>query len=314
MKLQSQITLVDWPAKLRRLLIIGLLLSPLPASSSPNTPLPRIFDVHLHYSQNQTGETSPEEAIGILRRQNVAYGVVSSTPPDLALTLKAADPDRILALWRPYLETGARHTWFNDKRVLPLARKALASGQYAGVGELHMISGLGATHKNTILNGLVRLAIEFDVPVLVHTETSSHQYFLPVCQRYPKARFLWAHAGSRLDATEVGMLMKQCPNVWVEFSARDNWRYLQDPIIDDKGELLDSWLQLVKRYPQRFMVGADPVWPIEYLHSWDEPDTGWKKYDEYLDFHRRWLKRIPEPLANRIRFQNAYQFFLGTKK
>lgn len=290
--------------------LTGLLLLLITVTTSASTAIPkRVFDVHLHYSQNQTSETTPEEAIEILRRQNVVYGVVSSTPPELALTLKAADPNRILALYRPYLQTGARHNWFNDKRVLPEARKALASGQYAGIGELHMISGLGATHKNTILNGLVKLAIEFDVPVLVHTETSSHKYFLPVCQRHPKARFLWAHAGSLLGPDEVGALMRQCNNVWVEFSARDKWRYVEDSIIDEHGALLGDWLTLVKRYPDRFMVGADPVWPIEYLHSWDQPDTGWQKYDDYLNFHRDWLDRLPAKLAEAIRYRNAARFF-----
>jgi predicted TIM-barrel fold metal-dependent hydrolase len=269
----------------------------------------KVFDVHLHFSYDQAGETTPQEAIEILRRQNVVYGVVSSTPPDMALDLKAIDPRRILALWRPYFDAGSRHNWFNDTRALPEARKALASGKYIGIGELHMISGLGATPKNTILNGLIRLGIEFDVPLLIHTETSSHKYFLPLCKRYPRARFLWAHAGGRLGPDEVRALLNQCKNVWVEFSARDHWRYVEDPIVDEQGRLLNGWLKLIKRYPDRFMIGADPVWPVENVHSWDQPDTGWQKYDDYLNFHRQWLAFIPENLADRIRYDNAYKFF-----
>jgi len=275
---------------------------------------PKVFDVHLHFSHNQLGVTIPEEAIDILRKQNVVYGVVSSTPPDLALELQAADPERILPLWRPYLDAGARHNWFNDKRVLPAARAALASGKYIGIGELHMISGLGATPRNSILNGLIRLAIEYDVPLLIHTETSSHKYFLPLCRNYPRARFLWAHAGSRLDADEVGALMQQCKNVWVEFSARDRWHYLDSQIVDAEHRLLPGWQTLVRRYPERFMVGADPVWPIEYLHSWDEPDTGWQRYNDFLEFHRQWIEKLPPNLAAGIRYDNAYRFFFGKRK
>ena len=287
-----------------------LILAPpvLSQSSSSGTPK-RVFDVHLHFNHNQTGVVTPEEAVAILKKQNVQYGVVSSTPPELALELQAADKKIILPLWRPYLEPISRHNWFNDQRVLPAARAALATGQYYGIGELHMISGLGATPKNTILNGLIGLGIEFDLPLLIHTETSSHKYFLPLCTHYPKARFLWAHAGSRLGPEEVDALLSQCRNVWVEFSARDNWRYLEDPIIDASGRLLDSWLTLIKRYPDKFMIGADPVWPIEYLHNWDVPDTGWEKYDQYLNFHRHWIQHIPASLADRIRFTNAYRFF-----
>ena len=142
----------------------------LPGAAATELPK-RVFDVHLHFSYDQASETTPQEAIEILKRQNVVYGVVSSTPPEMALDLKAADPQRVLALWRPYFDANSRHNWFNDARALAEARKALASGKYIGIGELHMISGLGATPKNTILNGLIRLGIEYNVPLLIHTET-----------------------------------------------------------------------------------------------------------------------------------------------
>ena len=277
------------------------------ASEAPK----RVFDVHLHYNQNHTGETTPEEAIDILRKQNVVYGVVSSTPPDLALELKAADPKRILPLWRPYFDVASRHNWFNNKRVLPEARKAMASGQYIGIGELHMVSGLGPTTRNEILHSLVKLGVEYKRPLLIHTETSSYRYFLPVCKQHPRARFLWAHAGGRLGATDVRALLKKCKNVWVEFSARDHWRYIEDPIVDAQGRLFDDWVKLIKDYPDRFMIGADPVWPVEYRDAWDQTDTGWDKYNDYLEFHRTWLRHLPKPLANKIRYDNAYQFFFG---
>jgi hypothetical protein len=292
--------------------LLSLLATTVPVGAEENPP--RVFDVHLHYSHNQLGVTSAEDAIDILRKQNVVYGVVSSTPPDLALELQKADPDRILPIWRPYLQPGARHNWFNDKRVLPAARTALASGKYYGIGELHMISGLGATPKNTILNGLISLGVEYDVPLLIHTETSSHKYFLPLCRNHPRARFLWAHAGSRLDSVEVGTLLKQCKNVWVEFSARDRWHYLDAQIVDGQHQLLPGWQTLIRRYPERFMIGADPVWPIEYLHSWDEPDTGWDRYNDFLNFHRRWLDKLPRKLANGIRYDNAHRFFFHKRK
>lgn len=270
---------------------------------------PPVVDVHLHYNFNQTGVTTPKEAVRALEQNHVIFGVVSSTPPEHALLLQRAGGKRIIPIFRPYLDPGKRHSWFNDPRAVPETDKALSSGQYHGIGELHMIAGLGATHKNTVLNGLVKLGIKYDVPILVHTETSSHKYFLPLCQRYPRARFLWAHAGSRLDASEVGSLMGKCRNVWVEFSSRDPWRYIEDPIVDDKGRLLAGWLALVKQYPHRFMIGADPIWPVDNLHSWDEPDTGWHRYTEFLEFHRSWLGHLPPGLAQRLRVTNAMEFF-----
>ena len=272
-------------------------------------PLPPLADVHLHYNWDQEGVTEPEEAVAALRREGVVLAVVSGTPPELALALREAGGDWIVPLYRPYLEGGRRHSWFNDPRVLPAARKALQSGRYAGIGEFHLIAGRGPGPKNPVLHGLIRLGIEFRVPLLVHIETSSHKYFLPLCRQYPRARFLLAHAGGLLDAREIGMLLSACTNVWTEFSARDGWRYIHSPIVNENGELLADWLALIRKYPDRFMIGSDPVWPIENLHSWDQPDTGWERLGEYLDFHRRWLERLPPALERRLRLDNARDFF-----
>lgn len=285
----------------------------LTACTTMAKPLP-IADVHLHYNWDQRQITSPEEAVALLHEQNIQIAVISSTPPDMALEIRNAGGGWIIPLYRPYLKPGSRSTWFNDSAVLPSARTALESGKYFGIGEFHLIAGLGPSRKNRILHGLIDLAIEFDLPLLVHIETSSHRYFLPICKQYPKARFLIAHAGGLFDHKEMGALIRQCGNVWTEFSARDSWRYLQSGIVGPKGKLLPGWLKLIKQFPDRFMVGSDPVWPIEYLHSWDEPDTGWLKLGEYLDFHRRWLVHLPPDLQERLRMTNARLFFRLQRK
>lgn len=268
-----------------------------------------IADVHLHYTWDQQGVTSPEDAIKILKKNNVVFGVVIGTPPELALELSNLTNGWLIPIFSPYLTPSHRMDWFSDKNVLTKARAGLKNKQYYGIGEVHLTAGLGPRLSNPILEGLLDLAIEFDVPFLVHIETSSYKYFLPLCKKYSKARFLLAHAGSLLDAKNISALMAACKNVWVEFSARDNLRYIDSPIVDDRGKLLPGWLKLIKRYPERFMIGSDPVWPVDNRHQWDTPDTGWQKVDEYLNFHRRWLSYFPNELAKKIRLENALEFF-----
>lgn len=291
-----------------RNILMGVLALFLCACTTTRHYLP-VADVHLHYQWDQVGVTSPEEAVAQLRNQNVRIAVVSSTPPSMALELQDAGGQWVIPLFRPYLSPGSRSTWFNDKAVLPAAREAMESGRYAGIGEFHLIAGLGPGRKNPILHGLIALAMEFDVPLHVHIETSSHRYFLPICKKYPEARFLIAHAGGLFDHREMGDLMRKCDNIWTEFSARDDWRYLQSSIVDSEGKLLPGWVDLVKEFPHRFMVGSDTVWPVEYLHNWDEPDTGWLRHGEYLNFHRRWLRNLPPELQKRLRLTNAMEFF-----
>ena len=57
------------------------------------------------------------------------------------------------------------------------------------------------------------------------------------------------------------------------------------------------------------MVGSDPVWPVEKLDSWEEPDSGWQQYSRFIKFHRDWLNKLPPALENRLRLENAVEFF-----
>jgi len=287
-------------------LAIGLLLATWAAVADEPAPF---ADVHLHFNWDQAEQLTPAQAIQRLTDNRVVLAVVSSTPPELALELRRAGGDWVIPLYRPYLDAQGRHRWFVDERVLDGARQALASGKYLGIGEFHLIPGIGPRKDNKVLHGLVQLGIEYDVPVLVHTEASDYRYFLPLCSRYPKARFLWAHAGGLLSPDQVAALLRACPNVWVDLSARDPWRYVDTPITDADGRLLPQWTELLQAFPDRFMTGADPVWPVEDLQHWSIPDAGWERLGEFLAFHRRWLSFLPADLAENIRLKNAQRFF-----
>ncbi len=267
-------------------------------------------DVHLHYTWDQTGVTSPEEAIALLIKNNVALAVVNGTPPELALELRHAGGNWVIPIFGPYLTAAHRQNWFTDSKVVTEAKKALASKAYYGIGEVHLRGGLGPSRKNKILQQLIELAAEYDVPFLIHIESSSEQYFVPLCKQHPKTRFLLAHAGGTLDAAQINRLLKACPNVWVELSARDPWRYVESPpVTDSKGRLSPEWIKLMKAWPNKFMTGSDTVWPVDNAHQWDQPDTGWQQLGRFLGFHRRWLRSLPDDLATRVRLTNALQFF-----
>lgn len=287
------------------LLLVAGLCPPALADRLP----PPLADVHLHYNWDQQSVVNPLEANALLQRQNVVFGVVSATPPDLALELQDASQGRVIALYRPYLDARARHDWFRRPQVLKDAREALASKRYKGIGELHLVAGLGPRRDNKVLTGLLALAKEFDVPALIHTEASSYKYFLPVCRQHRQVRILWAHAGGLLDAAAVAALLPQCPNVHVELSARDPWRYVNSPITDTQGRLLPGWKALLLKYPDRFMIGSDPVWPVEERHLWSEVDTGWEKLPDYLAFHRTWLADMPAAVKKKVELENALVFF-----
>lgn len=286
------------------LLLLASLLSSIVSASSPP-----FADIHLHFKWDQKEVISAAEVVQKLKENNVALATVAGMPPELALELSQAGGPWILPLFSPYKDAIHRDIWFTDKTVVTDAERGLASGHYAGIGEVHVWANFGPRRDNAVFTGLLALADKYQVPFMIHTEASSHEFLIPVCQAHPQVRFLWAHAGGRLGPDSVATLMEQCPNVWVEVSARDPWRY--DSLVDENQQLLPGWRELFIRYQDRFMTGTDPVWNVRYGQSWDKADEGWTHYEKLLAFHRQWLKQLPPEVEEKIRLRNAQRFLLG---
>jgi len=289
-----------------RLLVAVVLALPLAAPCAPP-----LADVHVHYKWSQEDVTTPQQAVDTLIANDIALAVVIGMPADYALRLEALAPQRVVPVWSPYRTPGDWSAWAFDKTVLERAREALQSGRYQGIGELHLIGGFAPHWRSPVIDGLAQLAAEFSVPLLLHTEISRPDYLEGLCRARPDTRILWAHAGGLLTPAQVAGVLRACPNVWVELSARDPWRFVNNPTTDDKGALLPEWRALLESFPERFMVGSDPVWPVEQLDSWDRDDTGWHEYGRFIAFHRRWIEQLPAALADNIRLENARRFFHG---
>lgn len=286
------------------LLCVSLLLFAVQARGAPP-----LADVHVHYKWSQEDVTTPQQAVATLREHDIALAVVIGTPADYALRLQALAPDIVIPVWSPYGTPGDWSSWAFDRQVPVRARKALASGSYRGIGELHLISGFAPAWNTPVISSLAEIAAEFDVPILLHTEISRPDYLLNLCRKHRQTRFLWAHAGAVLSPAQVRTVLAECSNVWVELAARDPWRFINNPITDEDGLLLPEWRALIDAFPGRFMVGSDTVWPVDKMDSWDTADTGWQEYARFIGFHRSWIDNLPAPLATRIRLTNAQQFF-----
>lgn len=276
-------------------------LSPAHAEQTP------FSDVHLHYNWTQKNITSISDISRALDRNNVQLAVISGTPTALAHEVSSKDK-RIIALFSPYTHEGGKSDWFKDVNVLKIARSGLQDGRYKGIGEVHFMAGFKPSYDNDIARGLFQLAQEFNVPVLIHVDASSANYYLHFCQHNTKIRFLLAHAGGIFSAKQIEKIISQCPNTWVELSARDPWRY--DRFLDRDRRLPKDWKNLFVKFPDRFMTGTDPVWNVTKETQWDEDDEGWEHYDQLIGFHRAWLSQLPDAVENKIRYSNAKTFFL----
>jgi hypothetical protein len=268
---------------------------------------PAFADIHLHYNWDHSEYISVDEVIEKLQRNNVVLAVVSSVPSDFAGRLAAAEPEWIVALYSPYYKAGNRHDWYFDNGVLAASRKALESGEYAGLGEVHLVAGVGPRRDNPIFTGLIELAREFNVPMLLHTDASSYRYLLPICRTNPDLRILWAHAGGILDTQQLNLLLAECGNVWLDLAARDPWHY--GGFVDDNGLLDPAWKEFITANQDRIMVGTDPVWNAHQMYKWYEADQGWNYYEQLLRYHHAWIEQLPASIQQKLRLTNAQIYF-----
>ncbi len=273
-----------------------------------------VADAHLHYKWNQAEVTSPEEAVQALKDNNVRLAIVTGTPAERALELQALAPDIVVPIYGVYRRGGDWYGWQGRDALVEEVRAALASGRYHGIGELHLIGGFAARwNRSDVLKGLLDAAAEFDVPVLVHTEFSRAEPTLSICKARPENRLVLAHAGAALPPDEAERVLQACPNVWMDLSARDPWRFLRFPISDEDGRLLPAWEALVLRWPERFVIGSDAVWPVDRLDAWDRADTGWEHIGEFLDFHRRWASFLPADVQRKVLLDNTLALYGRTE-
>lgn len=264
-------------------------------------------DIHLHFSYTHDEVITPEQAINILEKNNVVLGVVSSEPSDYALKLAKVGSGWIIPFASPYYKSGNRLNWYLDKNLVSEIRKLLDSGEYAGIGEVHLTAGIGPHRENPVFTGLLQLAREYELPFLIHTDAGNYRYFLPICKKYPDIRFIWAHAGGIFGPEDLKPVMEACANVWLDLAARDPWHYAG--LADAEGELFPGWREFIIQYQDRIMTGSDPVWNAFQIYRWYEADEGWDHYDDFLQFHRNWLMKMPPSVAEKIRLTNAQRFF-----
>jgi hypothetical protein len=290
-----------------RMKLAALLLACLPAGSAA---LERVADTHLHYKWSQQGVTTAADVLDILEAQNIVMGVVIGTPAELALQLAQLAPHRIVPLFSPYQSGGDWHNWAFDDSVVTRARTALATGLYHGIGELHLVGGFAPRlDKARVLPDLLKLAGEYDVPIMLHTEFSRPDLLLELCTQFPETRILWAHAGAIQAPVDVARVLSACDNVSADLAARDPWRFVNNPVADARGRLLPEWRALFIEYQDRLLLGSDPVWPVDQLDRWDEPDTGWQELGRFWGFHRGWLQQLPAAAARKIGCENTVALF-----
>src|SRR5213592_4752323 len=150
-----------------------------------------LFDAHIHYSRPDWDAYPPERALALLARAGVRRAIVSSTPDDGTLELYERAPTVVVPFLRPYRTREDMGGWHADAGVAEYVEERLKRGIYRGIGELHLG---GADVDAPVVRRIAELAAERDLFLHAHVDADTIEKLLA---RYPKVRFLWAHAACR---------------------------------------------------------------------------------------------------------------------
>lgn len=172
----------------------------------------------------------------------------------------------------------------NDKNSAAHIRRTLQMnpGFWQGIGEVFtrhddvtaLIQGDTPRANNDAMMKVYRVAAEFDLPVLLHSNITSKRERNPLyleeledaLSKNPKTRFIWAHAGTSMELHRhqeeldfllplVQRLLKEHDNLYIDLS----WTLIEPYLIDEQGQPNPKWLKLFKDYPDRFVLGSDVV-------------------------------------------------------
>lgn len=190
----------------------------------------------------------------------------------------------------------------------------LYPGLWQGIGEVFtrhddltaITTGETPRANNEAMARVYHLAAEHDLPVLLHSNITSKREDNPLylaeveepLRNHPHTRFIWAHAGTSLELHRhqpkldfvlptLQRLLEAYPNLYIDLS----WSVLRPYLLDKQGKPDQDWLALVKRYPERFMLGSDVVGKFAGL---GEQLQG---FDPFLD-------ALPEDVARKVARDN----------
>ena len=247
--------------------------------------LPPMIDAHAHYSAPDAAAFTPAEVIARLDAAGVRRLVVTSSPPHLAQRLYQHAPDRVIPLLGVYESDRHKGNWVHDAGLPARVAEQLQSGDWAGIGELHLFAH---DAQQPVFAQLVRLAAARDLVLMIHGDAEVVAQAFSIA---PKVRVLWAHLGTQPEPDALAAMLGRFLRLWIDTSVRDER-------IAPGGLLLPEWRALFERHPDRFVVAVDTF-----------SVNRWQHYEAAVAQIRGWVDPLPQRLKDNLLHDNAARLF-----
>jgi hypothetical protein len=244
-----------------------------------------LFDAHLHYSEVDTGIYGPEQIITRLDRNGIKFAVVTGTPASHTANLYQHAPKRIVPFLGIYDSHDDKISWMHDPSVPMRVDKALKTGIWHGIGELHIFA---QDRNSPVFRYIVETAKRLQLPLLIHGDPAVIDTVYQIAPMHP---VIWAHAGTFPYPDLVADYLQRYPLLFVDLSVRNE-------LIAPLGEIDEAWYELFLRHPDRFMIGVD-TYSIKR----------WQQFGTVVKIIRSWLTQLPPDVARQMAYGNAAMLF-----
>jgi hypothetical protein len=118
-----------------------------------------------------------------------------------------------------------------------------------------------------------------------------------------KARIVWAHVGwDNTGERTVALcrdLLAENPNLYMNTKIHPTGG-ARNRLLDDAGMAVPEWIELVRQFPDRFLVGSDTFHTAPSVNMRREPG---------FPGVRRWVDQLPAEVVHRVAIENAQRVY-----
>jgi hypothetical protein len=217
---------------------------------------------------------------------------------------------------------------FEKKALEILSSGALGFGEitaeHLSLGSRHNHQSAPPDHPLFLL--LADIAAKHDVPIDIHMEAVPEEMPLPNGLRSPpnprvlspnifaferllahnrKAKIIWAHVGwdntGRRTAGLTADLLRRHPNLYMSFKISPRDSVPENSPIKRGGGLNEEWLEVIREFPDRFIIGSDQFYLSPEMHGKIGPRS--------VEPTNRFFSLLPPELATKVGYENPRRIF-----
>lgn len=272
-----------------------------------------IADVHMHLY----GGKNSDFYLKRMKENNVQWaGAVGGGPKDSPRDIKSALGQKYIAalgqteFFAVLYSAGEKGLYdvsnpiFQD--LFDQAEQAFRAGVVRGFGEIHINNispfspGRGQRKidlTSPVVLKMFEISQKYDGFVQIHTMSNSgFDQLLSVSAKYPRVRLILAHCLPGATADEIEELFKKRPNLICDLSATGPIHRNQR-VYSSSGPK-KNWIDLIEKYPTRFMVGTDPCCGLDDQY-----------FELVSEIREHLLPYLKEPTLRAVANGNARRIF-----